>query len=159
MFTDEDYAAYFDQIARVERKMIHGAYDLVDQLSDPIPVNILKKIGDDEVRHYGYVLKIFSLIGGSREQEKRRASREYCIGTVLLRRSQGRTGEGAKAYCVNLTDAGICLECAQVLMPGEECDLEIRLFDKNDTIARRGKTIWSKEVEPGLCIAGISFKE
>lgn len=159
MFTKEDYVTYFDQIARVERKMIHSVYDLLSKLSGPEVARVLEKIGDDEVRHYGYVFKIFPLIGGRRELEKRRVSREYCTGAILLRHFQDRTDEGVKAYCVNLSNEGICLECDRALKPGEEWDLEVRLFDKNDAIVRHGKTVWSKEVEPGLYISGIVFNQ
>jgi hypothetical protein len=158
MFTDTDYEKYFDQIGRVERKMIYGVYDLAEEIKDPALSGGFKKIGDDEVRHYGYVLKMLKEIGAPRRSENRCESREYCLGTIQLRRSQDPARRTIKDYCVNLSKKGICLEGATDLSLGEMCELEIRLFGKEKIISRRGKVIWNKEVEPGFYIGGIIFE-
>ena len=157
MFTKDDYDKYFDQIARVERKMIYGAYDLGRQIDDPGITRVLQKIGDDEVRHYGYVLRMLRLTAEPEQSEKRRAVREYFLGTILLRSLQGPVAREINAYCVNLSKTGICLECGEDLPSGEAWELKIRLFDKDQEISQRGKVVWSKEVEPGFYISGIVF--
>ena len=153
MFTKEDYAAYFGQIARVERKMAYGAYDLAHQLGDSKIARILEKIGDDEVRHYDYVLKAFALIPGG----KARNPQEYCVGTALLRRAQDPASEGIEAYCVHLSKTGMCLECDQELSIGEEQKIEVRLYSKSELMVFQGKVSWSKRTETGFFILGISF--
>jgi hypothetical protein len=158
MFTREDYEKYFDQIARIERKMIYRAYDLGREVDDPLIVRILKKIGDDEVRHYGYVLKMNKIVFGSEREENRREPREYYLGTILLREAQDHAGREIKAYCVNLSKGGICLECMEDLLVGGAWNLEMRLFDKDEVMMRRGRVIWSKEVEPNFFISGIAFE-
>jgi hypothetical protein len=158
MFTDTDYEKYFDQIGRVERKMIYGVYDLALEIRDPAISRVLQRVGDDEVRHYGYVLKMLKEIGAPRRSENRCESREYCLGTIQLRRSQDAGGHAVKTYCVNLSTKGICLEGAADLSPGELCELEISLFGKKEMIVRRGKVVWNKEVEPGFYIGGIVFE-
>ncbi len=158
MFTDADYEKYFDQIGRVERKMIYGVYDLAEEIKDPAILRSLQKIGDDEVRHYGYELKMLKAIGAPGRSEKRCESREYCLGTIQLRRSQDPAGHAIKTYCVNLSKKGVCLEGAADLSLGEMCELAIRLFDKKEIISHRGKVVWNKEVEPGFYIGGIFFE-
>ena len=158
MFTDEDYEKYFDQIGRVERKMIYGVYDLAEEVRDPAISRVLQRVGEDEVRHYGYVLKMLKEIGAPGRSEKRYESREYCLGTIQLRRSEDPAGHEMKTYCVNLSKKGICLEGATDLSPGEVCELEVRLFDKKEIISRRGKVIWNKEVEQDFYIGGIVFE-
>jgi hypothetical protein len=158
MFTDEDYERYFDQIGRVERKMIYGVYDLAEEIKDPAMVGVFQKIGDDEVRHYGYVLKMLKGIGAPRRSENRCESREYCLGTIQLRRSQDPAGHEIKTYCVNLSKKGVCLEGSADLYPGEVCELTIRLFDKEEITSHQGKVVWNKEVEPGFYIGGIVFE-
>lgn len=156
MFTEEDYLEYFRQIARVERKMIYGSYELAGRMGVSRFSGILHKIGQDEVRHYGYVLKLFELISGGRSKEQRIDLRDNCLATLLLR---GREGREVKGYCVNLSREGVCLECYQDLKPGEEWELEIRLLNKSETTIRHGRTVWSKEVEPGFFMAGVNFIE
>jgi hypothetical protein len=158
MFTDKDYDDYFDQIARVERKMVYGAYDLGREIDEPSLLRVLEKIGDDEVRHYGYVLKMLREIGSPARSEKRCETREYCLGTIRLKRPQSPSGDGIKAYCVNVSKTGVCLESAAELSSGEVCELAIHLFGKGEVISRQGKVVWSKEVEPGFYISGIVFE-
>jgi len=157
MFTNRDYQDYFDQIARVERKMIYGAYDLGRDLNEPSLQRILQKIGDDEVRHYGYVLKMLRLAMPAEEAEKRRAVREYALGTIRLQKHGDFKGGGFQGYCVNLSDAGICLECTEALFPDDVWSLEIKLFGQNESLFYEGKVIWCKKVEPELYISGIDF--
>lgn len=157
MFTKEDYDHYFDQIARVERKMIYGVYDLGREIDDPSITRVLQKIGDDEVRHYGYVLKMLKMTADPGRFEHRREAREYYLGTILMRSLQEPKLKGVKAYCVNLSKTGICLECAQDLSVGGTWDLEIRLFDEDEARVHRGRVVWSKRVEPDFYISGIAF--
>jgi len=157
MFTNEDYRDYFDQIARVERKMIYGAYDLGRDLNEPSLQRILQKIGDDEVRHYGYVLKMLRLAVPAGDSEKRRAVREYALGAILLRKRGDLNGGGLRSYCVNLSTTGICLECEEALFPDDVWSLEIKLFGQNESLFYEGKVIWCKKVEPELYISGIDF--
>ncbi len=157
MFTKDDYAAYFDQIARIERKMIYGVYDLKEEIKDPGTSRVLQKIGDDEVRHYGYVLKMLKTIGEQRPFEMRCESREYCLGRVRFKQPQGFPGKVLKACCVNWSKKGICLESAANFSPETMCEMEIHLFDKAESVSCRGRVVWSKEVEPGFYISGIVF--
>ena len=158
MFTRDDYAAYFDQIARVERKMVYGVYDLREEIRDPGISRALEKIGDDEARHYGYALKMLEAIGAQKPFESRCESREYCLGTIQLRQPQGSPGKIMKAYCVNISKKGICLEGAADLSPGEIYELEVRFFGKEEKISCRGKVVWSKAIEPGFYISGVFFE-
>lgn len=158
MFTKEDYENYFEQLARVERKMTYGVYDLGREIHDPSIVRILQKVGDDEVRHYGYILKMLRAVADPGEFENWRDAWKNFLGEVRLKSLRGETDEAIKAYCVNLSKTGLCLECAQDLSSFGNLDLEIRLFDKDEVLARRGRVAWSKEVEPGLCISGIVFE-
>ncbi len=157
MFTKEDYDKYFEQIARVERKMIYGVYDLGREIDDPLITNVLKKIGDDEVRHYGYVLKMLKATEAAGQLENRREVREHYLGTVRLWRSQDPSRAEISARCVNLSKIGICLECAENLSSSGVWDIEIRLFDKEKVIVCQGRVVWSKEVEPDFHISGIEF--
>jgi hypothetical protein len=157
MFTREDYEKYFFQIAHVERKMVYGVYDLASELDEPSLMGVLRKVGDDEVRHYGQVLKMLKLSLGFSQTENRREPREYYLGTVLLKSVQESAGGEIKAYCVNLSKTGICLESAQELPVDQVRDLEIRLFNQDPLSNRQGRIIWNKQVEPGLYIGGIQF--
>lgn len=156
MFTRADYDNYFDQIARVERKMIYRSYELDQELDDEPLKRILKRVGEDEVRHYGFVLQMLRDTGDPGHAEKRRATREYCLGMIQLRDPEGGSGE-AKAYCVNLSEAGICLESISELRSGRTLEMVIRLFGGSEAISKRGKVVWAKEVEPGFYISGIQF--
>ncbi len=158
MFTKEDYEKYFDQIARVERKMIYGVYDLGREIEDPSLRRVLEKIGEDEVRHYGSVLKMLKCTAEPESSEKRREAREHDLGPILLRSPQGVPSAEIRARCVNLSKKGICLECAEALLPLGVWDLEIRLFDRGEEISRRGKVVWSKKVEENLFISGLEFE-
>ena len=158
MFTDEDYEKYFDQIARVERKMIYGVYDLSREIDDPAVTRVLQKIGDDEVRHYGYVLKMLKMTLTPGRTENRRETREYCLGKIQLLKMQDQVGDVVHAYCVNLSKSGVCLESPTALLAEEYFELAIRLFDKDELISRRGRVLWCKEVEPGFYISGIVFE-
>ncbi|MFH0986332.1 MAG: PilZ domain-containing protein [Candidatus Omnitrophota bacterium] len=156
MFTKADYVNYFDQIARVERKMIYRSYDLGLEVADVTMSRVLKKIGDDEVRHYGHILKVLRYIEVPGALEKRRQAREYCLGTLQLSFPEPEANE-LRAYCVNLSDRGVCVEYEQSHHVEGTCDLVIHLFGKEDALRRRGKFVWSKEVEPGFHIAGVEF--
>ena len=57
----------------------------------------------------------------------------------------------------DLSKIGICLECKEDLPISGVWDLEIQLFDKNEKIIRRGRVIWSKNIEPDFYISGIAF--
>lgn len=157
MFTRQDYIDYFDQIARVERKMIYGVHDLAEQLQVSEWARILQKIGGDEIRHYGYILKIIPLIDDPKQFEQRRVSRKYCLGNIKMHRWKDSRGEKITTYCVNLSKTGVCLEGNQAFLPGEKWELEIHLFGKKSAMVRRGKVVWSKEIEPDFSMAGISF--
>ena len=156
MFTKADYVNYFDQLARVERKMIYRSYDLGLEVADVTVARVLKKIGDDEVRHYGYVMKMLRHIEAPGVLEKRRQAREYCLGILRLSFPGSQANE-LKAYCVNFSDHGVCLEYEQSEPVEATCDLVIHLFGKEEALRRRGKFVWSKEVEPGFHIAGVEF--
>lgn len=158
MFTKEDYENYFEQLARVERKMIYGVYDLGREIEDPSVKRVLQKVGDDEVRHYGYVLKMLRAIADPGPFEKGRGSWKNYLGAVLLKSLQGQAAEEIKAYGVNLTHTDICLECSEDLLIGSTWDLEIRLVNSNEVISRRGKVSWCKEIEPGFHVSGIAFE-
>ncbi len=158
MFTREDYDNYFEQIARVERKMVYGAYELGREINDPSITRVLEKIGDDEVRHYGYILKMLREIEDPKYFEKRRAERAYALGTILLRCPSDKGPKEAPAYCVNLSKIGICLEGAEKLSPGVVLELKLRLLDGEKEISCMGKVVWSKEVEANLFISGIEFE-
>lgn len=155
MFSRQDYLKYFDQIAHVERKMIYGTYDLGLEVDDPAITRVLQKIGDDEVRHYGYVLKMLREITGEEHVESRGEPREYCLGVILLRNAEGQRN---RAYCVNLSKSGICLESERELPVGTIWDLEIQLFGKAEALTRRGKIVWSKKMEEQFYIHGIAFE-
>ena len=157
MFTDEDYKEYFDQIARVERKMIYGVYDLSCEIDDPFVTRVLKKIGEDEVRHYGYILKMLKEAGSVGRTCERREVREHSLGTIQLRKPGDGSGDGMKASCVNMSKAGVCLECDAELVPGDAYELTIHLFGKEEAMTCLGKVIWNKEVEPGRYVSGVVF--
>jgi hypothetical protein len=155
MFTKADYERYFDQIAQVEKKMIYGVYDLGHEISDPSITRVLKEIGNDEIRHYGYVLKMLAFTVEPEQSKSHRETRRYSLGTVLLR---DQTAKEIKAYCVNLSKSGIYLECSQELSSSEVLDLEIRLSGEDKVMARRGRVVWSKEVEKDFYISSIEFE-
>lgn len=157
MFTKADHDDYFEQIARVERKMVYSSYELAREVEDPSIVNVLKKIGDDEVRHYGYVLKMLEVTKDPDRPEHRREPRKYCLGMIQLRNIQGQTGEEMTARCVNLSTSGICLESSGALLPGSAWELELQLFDRDDVIGHRGRVVWCKEVEADLFMSGFEF--
>jgi hypothetical protein len=157
MFIKGDYESYFEQIAHVERKMVYGVYELARQIEDPAITGALNKIGDDEVRHYGYVLKMLEVTKDPARPEHRREPRTYCLGMIRLRKIEDEAGE-VGARCVNLSANGICLESAEALLPGSAWELEIRFFDKNEVIGRHGRVVWCKEVETGLFMSGIEFR-
>ena len=159
MFTKEAYENYFGQIARVERKMLYGVSELGRLIKDPSMGGVLKKIGDDEVRHYDSVLRMLELTRDPDQPEHRREAREYCLGTIRLRSVQDPGAEEINAQCVNLSASGICLECSKNLSSSGAWDLVIRLFDKDEIMVRRGHVVWSKEVEPDFYLSGIEFDE
>jgi hypothetical protein len=158
MFTKEDYEDYFEQLARIERKMTYGVYDLGREIHDPSIARVLRKVGDDEVRHYGYILKMLRAVADPGEFENWTDPWKHHLGVVRLKSFQGQSAEEVKAYVVNLTPAGICLECSEDLLIDSAWDLEIRLVDSDEVISRRGKVVWSKEVEPDFHISGIAFE-
>ncbi len=156
MFTREDYEKYFLQVAHVERKMVFGVYDLAREIDEPSLIKLLQKIGEDEIRHYGQVLKMLKLSLNFDHPETRRESRDY-YGTVSLGSGQDPTGKGIKAYCVNLSKTGICLESTQELPVAQVLDLEIRLFNKTPVLKRQGRIVWSKKIEQDFYIGGMEF--
>lgn len=155
MFTKADYMKYFDQLARVERKMIYRTLDLEREIADPSVKRVLQKIGDDEVRHYGYILKLVHQLEGSEEQGGRRKTREYGLGGVLLHAKT--PAQKKRAYCVNMSETGICLEYENDYPLTGEWELAIRLFGNKETIHRRARFIWSKEAEPCFYVGGMEF--
>jgi len=157
MFTREDYEKYFFQIAHIERKMVYDVHDLAGEIDELSVTGVLRKVGDDEVRHYGQVLKMLKLGLDVARTEKRRDPREYYLGIVRLVGGGDSAVEGGNAYCVNLSRTGICLESAQELPVDQVRDLEIRLFNQDPLPNRQGRIIWNKQVEPGLYIGGIQF--
>jgi hypothetical protein len=157
MFTKEDPENFFEQLARVQRKMVYGAYELGALIDDPSLAGALKKIGDDEVRHYSSVLRMLEVTKDSSVAEHRREPREYCLGTIQLRSIKSPENEEISARCVNLSTNGICLESAEGLLPGSAWELEIQLFDKDGLMAHRGRIVWCKEIETGLYMSGIEF--
>lgn len=159
MFTKEDYSDYFEQLAREGRKMVYGTFELARMMEDPSIVALLEKIGDDEVRHYGYILKMLEVTVDAKrpEHEQRREPRKRCLGTVRLRSVQDPEAEEIGARCVNLSTHGICLECSERLLPGTAWEFEIQLFDTDEVLGRRGRIIWCKEVEADLYMSGIEF--
>jgi len=157
MFTKEDYEKYFDQIAHVERKMIYGVYDLAREVDDTPIARVLQRVGDDEIRHYGLVLKMLRMADPGRP-ESRREIREHYLGTIHLKDIQNPASGEIHARCVNLSKIGICLECKEDLPISGVWDLEIQLFDKNEKITRRGRVIWSKNIEPDFYISGLEFE-
>lgn len=159
MRTKEDYSNYFEQIAREGRKMVYGTFELARLVEDPAVASVLKKIGDDEIRHHGYILKMLEVTIDARrpEHEQRREPRKRCLGMVRLRSIQEEGGREIEARCVNLSEHGICLECPENLQPGTPWELEIQLFDQEDILGRRGRIVWCKEVEADLYMCGIEF--
>lgn len=157
MFTRADYERYFDEIARVERKMVYKSYDLCRELDEPVLVQALRKIGDDEIRHYGMVLKMLRHIADPERMEKRFEARDYALGTIAMKGPDGQSPREVHAYCVNLSKGGICLECEQELFAGNVWQLEIRSFDGEDVLTRRAKVVWRKQIEPDFYIAGFAY--
>ena len=157
MFTKEDYDKYFEQIAYVERKMIYGVYDLARKIDDPPISRVLQRVGDDEVRHYGLVLKMLKMADPG-HSENRREVRESYLGTILLKNSQDPLLGEINARCVNLSKIGVCLECKKDLPISGVWDLKIQLFDKKEAMAYRGRVVWSKKIEPDFYIGGIEFE-
>ena len=157
MFTKADYDDYFEQIARVERKMVYGCYELARLVEDPSVVGVLKKIGDDEVRHYGYVLRMLEVTADPNQPEHRREARERCLGTIQLRSIRDPEANAINARCVNLSTNGICLESEEAILPGSAWELEIQLFGKDELMGRRGRIVWCKEIETGLFMSGMEF--
>lgn len=157
MFTKEDYDRYFEQIAHVERKMIYGVYDLAREIDEPSISRILQRVGDDEVRHYGQVLKMLKMADPG-HSESRREVRESYLGTILLKNSQDLSLGEINARCVNFSKIGVCLECKKDLPVSGVWDLQIQLFDKKEKIIQRGRIIWSKNIEPDFYISGFEFE-
>lgn len=157
MSTKEDRESFFEQLAHIERKMVYGAYGLNRLIEDPSVAGALKKIGDDEVRHYGNILRMLEVTADPDRPEHRREPREYCLGTIQLRSIQDQEAEEISARCVNLSTSGICLESGKALLPGSAWELEIQLFDKDEVMGRQGRIVWCKEIEAGLFMSGIEF--
>lgn len=158
MFTKKDYDNYFDQIARIERKMIYRAFELGRQLEDIPLKRALQKIGDDEVRHYGYVLKMLQAIADIGRQELRCEIRKHSLATIRLRSLQEQDCNEAQAYCINLSKSGMSMECEQDFPLGSLWELTIQIFGKEEPLCCRGKVVWIKEVEPNLYVSGMIFE-
>lgn len=159
MFTKADYQDYFAQLARIERKMIYNTYDLSLELKDPLLVRTLQKIGDDEVRHYGYVRKMLQELGAKDDHERRQAKRKWALGKIALQPDVSAAKTQITGNCVNLSATGVCLETSQEIASKEMSGLTITLFDQKDPLIKEGKVVWSKKVEDGLWISGMEFKK
>jgi hypothetical protein len=157
MFTREDYDDYFSQIARIERKMIYRSHELAQKIDDEPLRRILAKIGDDEVRHYGYVLKMIEGTMESSHSESRREVREHHLAMIRMRAVGGKEKREIAAYAVNFSKRGACLECGELLESGGIWDLEIRSLKTEAAIFRRGRVVWSREVEKDFFISGLEL--
>lgn len=160
MLTKEDYISYFEQIARVERKMIYGCCDLASRLSEPKFVRILQRIRDDEVRHYSYVLDLLlPLVSGPGYPENRNGLGEYPVATVSLRSLEDENGRELGGWCVRFSEKGICIESPEEILPGGVWEVKVSFLDKGEALVRRGEMVWAKKVEPDLYMAGINFRD
>jgi len=155
MFSKEDYGKYFNQLASIERKMIYGTHELAAE-ADAAIREILKKIENDKIKRYGQILKMPKLAGLG-QFEGRREVREDFLGIVRLRDVQNPGSPEVKAYCVNLSKSGICLESSEDFSISPVWDLEIQLLDAKEIMTHRGRLVWSRKIEPDYLMGGIDF--
>jgi len=156
MFTKEDYKKYFDQIARIERTMIYMAHDILSKLEDKSAKEVLRDIGNDELRHYVLVKDALDVFFLSSEAEKRKYQRENLLGEIEVKREI--TGVKAEAWCVNISQSGLCMESRQSLRSGDKISLSIKLYSKEEALNKSGVVVWIKETQSGLYISGVAFQ-
>lgn len=156
MFTKEDYKKYFEQIARLERLMIYLVRDILLLIEDEELRKVLGKIADDEVRHYEYVKQLFDDCLLSTELEKRQFIRSHSLGRVKAKIS----GKDIvfDAYCVNISQTGICIEFKGKEVPEGDLELWIEVFDKQEPQHHFGRIVWSAQIDPELSMGKIDYK-
>lgn len=156
MFTKEDYKAYFDEVAMMERAMIYQAEELIASVKDPVITNPLNSIANDEIRHYSVVMTIIDRMLLKDEIEKREFQREHLLGAVRLKFSGGKE---FSAYCVNISEKGICVEYEDSLPENGEFEVWVDFFDGAPSVHRtRGFIKWSVKVRNISYIAGINYR-
>ena len=156
MFTKDDFRKYFGQLARMERKMIYGVHELAGEIDDSALKKILHDIGEREIKHYNQVLKLPQVVGLG-HFEGRRESREDVLGIVRLRDAENPGSIEVKAYCVDLSKNGICLESPEDFSVSSVWDLEIQLLNNQEIMTHRGRLARTKKIESDCLIGGIDF--
>lgn len=156
MFTKENYKEYFDQIARTERMMIYRVHNILPHLDDGSVKTVLEGIAQDELKHYVLVkdaLDVFLLEG---EAEKRKYQRESSLGNIEV----GRKGADQKteAWCVNMSQSGVCIESEKPFKQGDRVKLSIKLYNKDESIDKTARIVWTNQIQPNFYITGAEFE-
>jgi len=156
MFTKEDYRSYFDGIAVTERSMIYQAKDIIVSLKDPVIINSLNGVMEDEIRHYSLVMSIINRLLPESEVEKRIFIRRHSLGTARLKLRDGRE---FSAYCIDISERGICIEHNNVLPEDESFEIWVDFFDGSGPIHRDSGLIkWSVEIGQVSQITSINYR-
>ncbi len=160
MFTEQDYLHYFEQIGAVERRMIYMVNNALVKLNNPQVRASLRKIAEDEVRHYSYILGLFKdLLEPGKAIEHRMSARSHSFGEVNFKKTSDNHPAGFKGYCANISLGGMCLESTQSLNVGDALEIKIRFYEQPDKLAEHtGKIAWVKEVISELYVYGVEFK-
>ena len=156
MFTKEDYKEYFEQIASLERKMIYGLEDIFLSLDDEETRRTLNVVAADEKNHYVMVRHIFDSLLLENETEKRKFLREHSLGVVRIKSLS--SGAAFDAYCVNISEGGLCVEFGGAVGTEGEFDLIIELFGKEELKHCVGKFVWRLDINPKLQIGKVEYK-
>jgi hypothetical protein len=82
---------------------------------------------------------------------KRRANRHACDRHVRIQSPDEAVDNVAQA--VNVSGCGICLKTSTVLMPGQL----LYLADMRGAESEEGRVQWSKKIEDGLRLAGVTL--
>ena len=160
MFTKKDYIRYFEEISRVERKMIYLTNEMISKLKDEKVINALRRIAADEAKHYSFVLDLLATHLDLHESQNRRLSgREHALGLVDLKVIEGsqKPGSEFQGYCSNLSKTGMCFESAQSFEPGDNLLLKVKLYDSPDpALEHKGSVVWMRKIMD-FYIGGIAF--
>jgi len=62
MFSKDDYKEYFSQISGLESFMVANVNAIISRLDNRDCKDILRKVADDETKHYNFVRQALDLI-------------------------------------------------------------------------------------------------
>jgi len=94
-------------------------------------------------------------------------TRSYSEKRTFLRYSVG-INAGYREYCAhseipavtsNICEEGLCIATKQLLLPGTDIDVVLRIKDNPEEIRRHGKVVWCKIIIPGEYHCGIYLED